>query len=99
MTEPEAENPPHADAEALQQELEHLERKVEQLRLEAHARHEAEEQARREREEAEKMLEEAMEAKMNRQAEVEQSAQEQERKAVVRAFLKENGYCNVDAPK
>merc|ERR1712187_7229 len=36
---------------------------------------------------------------MVRQAEAEQLAREQERKAVVRAFLKEHGYCNVDAPK
>merc|ERR1719410_1989522 len=41
------------------------------------------------------MLEEAAEAEVALQ----QSAREQERKAIVGAFLKEHGYCNVDAPK
>merc|ERR1712061_707602 len=39
------------------------------------------------------------EAERARQAEAERLAQEQEREAVVRAFLKEHGYCNVDAPR
>merc|ERR1719195_2292883 len=34
-----------------------------------------------------------------RQAEAERSAREQERKAIVRTFLKEHGYSDVEAPK
>merc|ERR1712151_413515 len=68
-------------------------------------RHEAEERAQREREEAEQQkqreLEEAAErsAETVRQAEAEHSAREQERKAIVRTFLKEHGYNDVAAPK
>merc|ERR1719188_2676786 len=40
-----------------------------------------------------------MEAETARRAALEQAAREQERKAVVRAFLKEHGYCSVGAPK
>merc|ERR1719195_2054683 len=60
----------------------------------------------REREEVEQQkqreLEEAAErsrCERVRQAEAERSAREQERKAIVRAFLKEHGYSDVAAPK
>merc|ERR1711997_1209261 len=64
---------------------------------------EAEERKRREIEEIEernrRALEEAARAEAIRQAEAAHLAQERERKALVAAFLKEHGYCEVAMPK
>merc|ERR1712187_716286 len=66
-------------------------------------REEAEQQKQRELEEAaersRRAHEEGVRAETVRQAEAERSALEQERKAIVSAFLKEHGYSSVEAPK
>jgi len=105
-------SPPHAeeeeeacppeDQEAGRQEHEE---EAERLRLEEEqAQREAEERARREQEEAverdrREREEAAARAEAARQAEAERLAREQERKAVVGAFLKEHGYSDVAAPR
>merc|ERR1712037_581447 len=81
----------------IQQEHQEAEERMQRERKEAEEQRqreleEAAERSRREHEEAERV-------EAARQAEVERLAQEQERKALVTAFLKDHGYRGVDIPK